>query len=326
VPLLDKARDSFARAGGALGSWGSRLAGFQSEAAELEREAARCQLAVEAATRAAASAPEGADKATQSRLQQGEDQARSAASQVQARARDLHERYLQAAKSFAGDLDRAEGIAPDAPGWLEWMVDGIGTAVDDALGSLGQLVRDHAELIEFASNVLSTISAAAGVLAFIPPLSATMAPIALGAGGLAAIGEGALLAAGAENASWTDFALTGGGVVAGFGALKAGKKVVEAYRMTHRTGQLRQVRTLRGVVTGQTTEVAPGMFGAARNGAGMARSEVGWRMVKLKADQAGLAATGYGTPGTVDNTRRWGRNTARGRAPWADSRTAPVTP
>ncbi len=331
VPLLNKGRESFDRAGGALSGWAGRLSGLQSEAADLEREAARRQQAVEQASRAAASPPEGADRAVQSRLQEGVDQARSAASQLQQRAEELHERYLQAAKSVAGNLDRVEGIAPDAPGWLERQVTEIGNAVSGALDSVGRWIREHAEQIEFASDVLSTISAVAGVLAFIPPLSAIMAPIALGAGALgagalAAIGEGALLAAGAENASWRDFALTGGGVVAGFGALKAGKQVVEAYKMTDRAGQLRQVRTLRGVVTGQRTEVAPGMFSAARNGASMTRGEVGWRVAKLKADQVGMAGTAYGAPGTTDNTQRWGRNIARGRAPWADGGAAPVSP
>lgn len=326
VPLLNKARDSFDRAGGALDGWARTLSQFQREAADLELEAARRQQAVEAAARAAASAPESADKATHSRLQQGVDQARSAASQLRSRAEELHERYLQAAKSFAGDLDRAEGVAPDAPGWLDRALGELEGVLDGALESIGRWIRDHAEGFEFFADVMSTISAVAGVLAFIPPLSAIMAPIALIAGGAAAGAEGALLAAGTNNASWTDFALTGGGVVAGFAALKAGKQVVEAYKMTNRATQLHRVRTLHGVVTGQKTDVAPGMFSAARNGASMTRSEVGWRMTKLKADQAGLAATGYGTSGIVDNAKQWGRNTARGGVPWADSGTAPATP
>lgn len=321
LPLLQQGRESFDKAGGALRGWAGSLSGLQDEADALEREAGQRQAAVDSASRAAGSAPPDADRATVTGLQDRVDQAKSAASNIQQRADELHERYLGAAKSVGGNLDHAGGIAPDEPGALSALVNDIGSFLNDAKDSLGQWIRENAEAIEFVGDVLSTISAVAGVLAFIPPLTAIMLPISAVAALGATAAHGSLLAAGADNASWTDFALAGVGAVAGLGALKAGGQIVKAYHATGRAGQLRKVRTL----TGGTTEVAPGMFSVARTGGVMTRGEVGWRVVKLKADQASVTATGIGAPGTAGNVREWGRNTGQGRAPWSAG-PRPATP
>lgn len=148
------------------------------------------------------------------------DDAHAAVNQVQRQAEQLHDEYLQSAKQVRGQLGDASGIAPDEPGLLESM--------NAALDAAQQWIEEHAELVEFIANVMATIAAVAGILAFIPPLSVVMTPIALTAGFISFAAEGALLWAGTENASWSDFALAGAGFVCALSAFKAGRGIVRA--------------------------------------------------------------------------------------------------
>jgi hypothetical protein len=127
LPLLWKARDSFDRAGHSLGGWADALAGFQAEAQALEREAASRQATLHAARRALSYSPSGADATTLARLDHDVTRATTAVAQLEHQANELHDRYLRAASSVAGELERAGRIAPteldriveSARSWME---------------------------------------------------------------------------------------------------------------------------------------------------------------------------------------------------------------
>jgi len=317
VPLLRTARDSFDRAGSALRGWVGKLSLLQDEADRLDREAGLRQEALASAQAVAANPPAGADQGMLTRLQDGVGDARTSLNAILARAQELHERYLSDAKDVGDNLNDAGGIAPDEPGWLDRAVGAVSGAFEDFKDAAGEWIRENAEVIKFVGDVLGTISAVAGLLSFIPPLTAIMLPLAaVTAAGSAGL-HGALLAADAEGASWMSFGTAMVGAVAGLGAIRAGAKLVQVYRTTGRSSQLRNVRTLTGTVTGKTTPVAPGMFSMARSGAPMTQGEFGTRLVQLKANQAGVTAIGIGSPSMVDSARQWGRNVGADRAPWA---------
>jgi hypothetical protein len=112
LPLLRKARDSFDRAGHSLVGWADALADFQTEAQALEREAASRQATLHAARRALSYPPSGADATALARLDHNVARATAAVAQLEHQADELHDRYLRAARSVAGELEHAGRIAP----------------------------------------------------------------------------------------------------------------------------------------------------------------------------------------------------------------------
>ncbi|MGH3828413.1 MAG: hypothetical protein ACRDQX_14780 [Pseudonocardiaceae bacterium] len=124
LPLLGKARDSFDRAGCALGGWAGTLAGFQAEAQALERAAADRQATLDAARRAVCYLPSEADATALARLDGNVVHATAAVAQLEHQADELHDRYLRAASLVAGDLEQAERIAPES-GWLDRTVESV---------------------------------------------------------------------------------------------------------------------------------------------------------------------------------------------------------
>lgn len=297
VPPLRSAHDSFHEAGGSMNRWAGQLADFQAETDRLERQAAAAQQELAAAARAQAGAPANADRATLNRLEDRVMQARAATDRVQDRAEELHARYRQAARSVAGSLRHAESIAPDK-GIFETVLSVVVgddaahliTHPSEAWNTVSDWVHEHADLLKAIGDALSTLSAIAGIMAFVPPLGLVLGPLAAGLSGLAMVSHG-LAMWGGVDVTWTTIAMDTVGAVAGLASVRLGTKLAKAYMAAGKGHLLTSVTT----VTGKTTKVAPGLFkmgrGAARGedlAAGTATAAK-TRGVKLMVDGAGIA-------------------------------------
>lgn len=144
LPLLRKAHDSFDRAGHSLGGWAEALAGFQAEAQALEREAASRQATLDAARRALSYSPSGADTTTLARLDHNVACATAAVAQLEYQADELHDRYLRAASSVAGELEQAGRIGSTEPGdWLERLGESVRSWMETLLAPSDLLAGDQ---------------------------------------------------------------------------------------------------------------------------------------------------------------------------------------
>jgi hypothetical protein len=246
-PLISKAQQSFDGAASAMNRWVTQLAGFQSEADRLEREAAGLQASLDAAVKAAdAPAPDsagssgsshGAHDHSDSDKKRAVSRADSALNDCVGRAHELHDRYSRAASAIGRSLVRAGDVAPDKPGFFA----SLAQDVEDAWDATTDWVKDHADLIKFVSDILGDISGVLGILAIITapfePLGAIFAGASLATGALALVGDLVAKAAGAD-VSWTTIGLGVLGVVPGLGVLGKGMKVADAATATAKAAEL----------------------------------------------------------------------------------------
>lgn len=182
---LANAHDSLAKAQQALSGWGNDLVAFQASAVALEAQAEQEKAQVDQAQANYQQAqqnpnlgffsefnvqlsPEQIQAAGDARAQllQCEAQLQEYQAQLQAtirRAQELEQDHHQMAGQVAEALHSApDGLAPHKPGWFH---------------SAMNWLHSHAKVI---GNVLSALSAVAGVLALIPPLTVVCAPLAAG--------------------------------------------------------------------------------------------------------------------------------------------------
>lgn len=253
-PAVQKCRDSFEQGSSVLYGWADQLDGFQTEAADLEREAESRQNAVDAAqavvngpsgsqTQPPAPAPApGSAEASAKAAQDAADRqaltdADSALAGVKSRAWDLHERYLAAAKAVADQLHHAGKMAPGKPGMFHSLAGGV----EHAFSGAWHWVEKHADAIKFVGDILSDVSAALGIMAILTapfePLGAIFAAASLTTGGLAL---GTHLLAGAAGANVSLLTLGGDvmSVVPGISLFRGEAKVVDGAVATARAAKL----------------------------------------------------------------------------------------
>ena len=195
-PKLAKLADSYAKASEGMATYGrvledlqgqARRLGDQAQAAENERRAA--EAARDTATATDPAAPTAAyDDAV--------DRARRRTSTLERELDQLRDRRRAAEAAAVRALDRAQDLGiKNNPWWKR------------AVGAVGRWIDDHADLLRGISTGLKWISAAAGLLSFIPVLAPICGPIALAAGGAALLMDAALAASG--HGSWTSLAVDG---------------------------------------------------------------------------------------------------------------------
>jgi hypothetical protein len=117
--------------------------------------------------------------------------------------------HTRALDACCGDIDRAKGMRfADPPGFWGKLAE-----------SVGDWIKDHADVLTQLSSVLKTISGIAGLLALIPCLTPIMGPIALITGGAAlAIDVGLKLATG--QGSWLQIGVDALSMIPGARAAK----------------------------------------------------------------------------------------------------------
>lgn len=182
---LANAHDSLTKAQQALAGWGPALSSFQSLANSLEQQAEQEKAQLDQAQSeyqqaqqnpnlsffsqiGAQLSPDQIQAAGDARAQllQCEGQLQEYQAQLQAtirRAQELEQEHHQQAGQVAEQLHSApDGLAPHKPGLFSRAMNWL---------------HSHAKVI---GNVLSALSAVAGVLALIPPLTVVCAPLAAG--------------------------------------------------------------------------------------------------------------------------------------------------
>jgi hypothetical protein len=146
-----------------------------------------------------------------------------------------------------------------------------------------------------------------------------------------------MLLAGFDHPSWGAVALDAVAVVADAGWMKAAGKLADIYKESGLTGSMTQARTLTGLVTGKTADVAPGMFrmigdslkAAAKGEADATAGDLSkvkdftgystWRAVDIVAGQASWSFSGAGIEAIPGNVRTWINDVAAGKTPWQES-------
>ncbi|WBB64203.1 enoyl-CoA hydratase/isomerase family protein [Streptomyces sp. WMMC500] len=322
APDMKRAHTSFDKAATALRRWAVDLERFQVEAAGLEREARRKKEALGEARRLVAAgaatpyldapATGGAAEEREAEREKKQQEKREAAAEaagdeleaVRKRAKELRERYFQAADATGRHLDTAADIAPDEPG----LFDRIASGVSDVLGDTLDWVKDHADLIKAIGDVLSYVTAALAVLAIVTApfgIGAAFATAALITGGLTLATHGIAKAAGAD-VSWATIGLDVLGVLPVAGAFSKGAKLANLGAARTRAGQLganyvanpHRARNFAsfGDAAGKVTgglKISP--FG--KNVALWGRKKVGlveYAGSGLRSRMAGVAHKGYG--------------------------------
>ncbi len=198
---LGKANQSLNKAVTTLQGWVPQLGGLKERADALEQQAAQAQQRLSAARDQAARAANNPDlglagrtfgdpaalQDAQRRLDQaalalrrareGADAAEEALERVRKLARDLYDEWDDASNKVAAKLREAAKFAPDVPGLLSR----IGNGIADGVSAVGDWVGDHLDEIHTA---LSTVSAVAGLLALCtpPPIDAVALGVSLVAG------------------------------------------------------------------------------------------------------------------------------------------------
>jgi hypothetical protein len=356
LPLASKAAESVGRAATALHDWALTLAGLQSAAQALDRQAAPCQAQLTVALRAAGlpatARPPYAAKLTS--VQQAQvDDATTALAGITARANEIRAQYLAAVQRTGSQLEDAGTMAPHSPGLFSELWHGVESGWDDIVRGASDIVHDKA-VWEFISGIANVVATVAGLLALFPPLSVVFAPIALGAA-LVALGADAVLA-GFDHGSWSAVALDAGAVVGGMGWIKAADKLSEIYKASNLTTVMAKAPTWAGVMSKvplvtkipvagkaideaeKTVEVAPGMFrmiGASlREAAGDSKAANAlsavkdfdnygaWRAVDIVSGQTTWTFSGAGIQAIPGNVRTWVDNIAVGKNPWQEPATA----
>jgi hypothetical protein len=204
---LQTAQTSLERALGVLTDWGGHLVDFKGVASRLDAEAASARAALDQATARLKDAQANPDLALAGQTfdnqqaldqaQQALDTAVTAVNDAQAavndaqgqlesvlkRAQELASEHESLARRCAQELDHAaHDLAPHKPG----MFSQLWNDFTSGLGAVGHWISTHLDLIH---NILSTISAIAGLIALVtpPPIDIVAGAIALvaGAGALA---------------------------------------------------------------------------------------------------------------------------------------------
>lgn len=321
-PKIDDASNSFADATRVLDGWAATISSSQARARRLEERAGSAAERIAAANATLDGLPEPPGpndpppetEAARDQQESNEQTRRQAQNQLSgaqsdlddivAEARQLADDYQQDGRDAAQQLQAAMDIAPNEPGLLDSMVDGLGDLVDafgDLMADLGDMLLEHLEalapLLKIIGDVAGLLSAICGLLAFIPGLQFLAVPalilggVALAAHYLEAAGEsGSFL----EALTDPDVIMDAVGLALGIGALKVGGQLVNAARATGNTRVVPQL-------IGPAQEVAPGMFSIMRSTSyQMELSEFAWRTVNLKFTQASLGHLGLGAGGNFD--------------------------
>jgi hypothetical protein len=254
-PYLDKATDANTRATGALGRWAQDLAGFQSRAADYERQAEAAKSTVDAAAatlRHYQGTTPGSDPAAADRLRQQTADAQRAVSSAEARLREIIEqarqlagRHEAALKATAATIRDAADAAPPEPGF--W--DKLGNALSDfgdwiasIPDKVGHWIEEHKYLIKALGDLLSDISVVVGIVSLFLPPPADVIGLAISGGlSLAAMGAHAVAwAAGAKGINALTLVADGAGALAGGSGIvgKLGTRgAEEAIRVGAATGK-----------------------------------------------------------------------------------------
>ncbi|WP_052434625.1 hypothetical protein [Streptacidiphilus melanogenes] len=204
---LQTAQTSLERALGVLTDWGGHLVDFKGTASRLDAEAAAAQAALDRADARLKDAQANPDLSLAGQTfdnQQALDQAQQALNtavtavndaqaavndaraqleSVLRRAQELASEHEALARRCAQELDHAaHDLAPHKPG----MFSRLWNDFTSGLGAVGHWISTHLDLIH---NILSTVSAIAGLIALCtpPPIDVVAGAIALvaGAGALA---------------------------------------------------------------------------------------------------------------------------------------------
>lgn len=238
-------------------------------------------------------------------LLRAEDTLNAIRSQARHHRADFETRDAEAARALADAID----AAPNEPG----LFDRIGNAMGSALNGIvnlghtigdvaGDLLEALAPMLQFIGDLSSALGAVLGVLAFVPGLQ-FLGPIALGLGiaalithyGAAAITSGSLL----QPLTERDVLLDAVGVVAGAGAVRAGRAIVASAEAAG--SPIRVVPQL----IGPDIKVPMSYFHLARSSYAMSSTEFGYRVVQYQAGRASTIAGVISVPGSVDAVRRW---------------------
>jgi hypothetical protein len=224
-------------------------------------------------------------------------------------------------------------MAPHPPGLFASLWHDVEANWDGTVSALSNFVHDKA-LWQFVAGVCNIVASVAGLLALFPPLSAIFGPIALVAAGLGMAADAIL--AGFDKGSWGAVALDAVAVVADAGWIKAASKLTDIYKESGLAGSMTRARTLTGLVTGKTVEVAPGMFrmigdslNASAGGADATAKDLSmvkdftgygtWRAIDITAGQASWSFSAAGIEAIPGNVRDWVNKVATAKTPWQES-------
>ncbi|MDT0343220.1 WXG100 family type VII secretion target [Streptomyces litchfieldiae] len=200
-PKVEKARDSFSRAAGALEDWADHMLEAQQDARNLEAEAQEAQRALAALPELIPvnpfappdEEPDEAAQAERAQLERDHEQAQQHLDDIRSRASTLAIDYTEYGETIADRLNEAGDIAPNKPGWLSSIGDAIGDMLDtlqdiatDVLHNIGNWIREHAQSLANIGDLLSAISTLFGTLEWVfaigaipPPLTPLLGPAAL---------------------------------------------------------------------------------------------------------------------------------------------------
>lgn len=275
---LDTAERAFGTAASVLHTWQDQLSGMQNQAQELEAQAetARSGLVQAGANPDLALIGE---RFTQGQaLQEAEERYGAAVAALQAaeselnglidQAEKLQQGYLSLAKEVAKTIEQAADMAPPGPGFFAGMLDGLESVLagDVKLAEdVGDWVKSHAYAIDAVGDMLSTASAALGVVGGVLDCIPGAEPLGLtmdGASSVLSIGAlGAHLLAKAGGAPVSDETLLEDGIGATtFGMSAAAKSMEEGGKFAAGAPLV-----IRALAQGDK-------FGAALNAAGLSMS------------------------------------------------------
>ena len=334
LPLARTASGSVGRAATALHSWALTLAGLQDEAKALDRQAEPYRTDLEVALRAAGlpatATPPYPAKLTATQIARV-TAANKGLTAILAKANDVHTRYLDAVRAADSQLDHAGTMAPRPPGLFSSLWHDATSEWDGAIRGLDEFVHDKA-LWQFVSGVCNAIAFVAGLLALFPPLIAVFGPIALGAA-IIAMGADAVLA-GFDHGSWGAVGWDAVSVVADASWMKSASKLTAIFKASGI--EMKSARTLTGLVTGKTVDVAPGMFkmiGASlKEAAGGTNEMVAelnrvknidnynvWRGIDIVGGMASWTSAFQAIEAVPGNVRTWINDGLTGKTPWQES-------
>ncbi|WP_143063683.1 putative T7SS-secreted protein [Streptomyces sp. Ag109_O5-10] len=239
-PRMDDARDSFAKAAGALEDWAAYMERKQKDAVRLEGRAAEVhgQLgsAKDKVSRLDHAESGSADDRDKEDHKTQVQNAKGAVSAKEAELEELRRQghrmsgdYHTYGNEIAGRLKAAMDIAPNEPGiWdrLGNALEGLGKALVDLPGEVGKLLSDVGDWIRSHADWITVAASVVGVIAIFCPV---LAPLAIGLSALAffahaaSYGVNGLWPPTGENiGNWLTLGGDALGMVPGVGAAKSG--------------------------------------------------------------------------------------------------------
>ncbi|RBY94430.1 hypothetical protein DQ244_03705 [Blastococcus sp. TBT05-19] len=328
-PRVDSAARSFDAARLALHDWLDTMYSASGQALSLEarhaeavrkaRSAHATYAGIPAPAPSTGQPPTPEQQQTQAELSRARIQASTDAAAadaevagIEVEARDLSSEYEDKGRATASRLQHAMDIAPNEPGIWDRFVESLGNALGDlrdAIAYIGdriiEVLEQLAPLLQFIGDMASSLGALLSVLALFPGLQ-FLGGAALVLGVVALTGH--YLAAVGGTGSFVDAFSADGlmgdalGVVLGFGALKVGKKLVDAARSgSSAAGGAPAVMRVPQLVGGPK-EMVPNLFQlATRGGYSMGAQEAGWRLVGLKISQGNFALNVAQAPQNIGN-------------------------